>query len=61
VSRLAVAPTQPPIQWVPASFSLELKWLGHEVDHSTPFSAKVKNVWSYTSTPTIHLNGMVLS
>jgi hypothetical protein len=25
--------------------------LGHEGDHSCPSSAKVKNVWSYTSIP----------
>jgi len=28
---------------------------------TTPFSAKVKNVWSYSSTPPIHLHGMVLT
>jgi hypothetical protein len=27
-----------------------LKRPGHEADHSPPSSAKVKNVWSYTST-----------
>jgi hypothetical protein len=26
------------------------KWLRHEADLSPPSSAKVKNVWSYTST-----------
>ena len=26
------------------------KWLLHEVDHSPPSSAEVKNVWSYTLT-----------
>jgi hypothetical protein len=25
---------------------------GREADHSPPYSAEVKNVWSYTSTPT---------
>jgi hypothetical protein len=38
-----------------------VKQLGHEVHHSLPSSAEVKNVWSYTSTPTIHLNGMVVN
>jgi hypothetical protein len=46
--RLALGPTQPPIQWVPG---LGEKLLGHEADHSHPSSAEVKNAWSYTSTP----------
>jgi hypothetical protein len=29
--------------------------LGHEADHSLPSSAKVKNAWSYTSTPPVCL------
>jgi hypothetical protein len=32
-------------------FSLGLKRPGREADHSNPSSAKVKNVWHYTSTP----------
>jgi hypothetical protein len=31
-----------------------------EADHSPPSSAEVKNAWSYTSTPPIHLHGVVL-
>jgi hypothetical protein len=50
-SRLALGPTQLPIQWVPGTLSLGVKQWGHEAHHSTPSSAKVKNVWSYTSTP----------
>jgi hypothetical protein len=50
-SILALRPTQPPIQWVPGALSLGVKWLGCEVDHSPPSNAKVKNAWSYTSTP----------
>jgi hypothetical protein len=35
---------------------------GREADHSPPFSAEViKNGWSCTSTPLIHLDGVVLS
>jgi hypothetical protein len=38
--------TQPPIQWVMGAFSLGL---GHEADHSSPSSAEVKNMSTYTS------------
>jgi len=41
-------------------FPYRVKRLGHEADRSPPSSAKVKNVWSYTSTPPICLHGMVL-
>jgi hypothetical protein len=44
-SRLTVRPTQ----WVPVAPSAGVKWLRPEADHSPPSSAKVKNVWSYTS------------
>jgi hypothetical protein len=50
-SRTAQGPTQPPIQWVPGALFLEVKQPGCEADHSPPFSAEVKNTWSYTSTP----------
>jgi len=33
----------------------------HEVDHTPPSSVKVKNAWSYTSTPTVLLQGVVLN
>jgi hypothetical protein len=33
------------------TLTLGLKWPGHEANHWPPSSAKVKNVWSYTSTP----------
>jgi hypothetical protein len=41
--------------------SLGIKWLGREADHSSPFSAKVKNAWSCTSTPPICIHSVVLS
>jgi hypothetical protein len=28
-----------------------IKWPEREADHSSPFSADIKNEWSYTSTP----------
>jgi len=44
ISKPALVPTQPSVQWI----------LGYEADHSTLCSVKVKNVWSHTSTPSIH-------
>jgi hypothetical protein len=41
-SRMALGPTQPPIQWLPGALSLGVKQLVHEADHSPPSSAKVK-------------------
>jgi hypothetical protein len=61
VSRTALEPTQPPIQWVPGDLSLGLKRPVRESDHSLPSSAEVKNAWSYTSTLPIRLHGVMLS
>jgi len=60
-SRLALGPTQPPVQWVPEALSLGVKQLGYEADHSPPSSSEVKNVWSYIATPPVCFSGMVLS
>jgi len=60
VSILALGPTQPPIEWVSGALPLGVKQPGCEADHSPPSIAKVKNVWSYTSTPPISLHCMVL-
>jgi hypothetical protein len=40
-SRMALGPTQPPIQGVPGSLSLGVKRPGREADHSSPSSAEV--------------------
>jgi hypothetical protein len=58
-SRTALGLTQPPIQWVPGTLSLGVKWPGREADHSPPSSCEVKNEWSYTFTPPIRLHGVV--
>jgi len=50
--------TQPPTQWQWDFHSLRVKQLGHEVDHSPPPSAKVKNKWSHTSTHPKYPHGM---
>jgi hypothetical protein len=41
-SRMALGPTQPPIQWVPDALSLGVKRPGREVDHLPPSSVEVK-------------------
>jgi len=38
--------------------SWEVKWLGHEVDHSSPSSARVKNEWRCTCIPPACLGGV---
>jgi len=58
--KTALGPTQPPIQWVLGVLSAGVKWQGCEADHSSPSSAKVMNVWSYTSTPPMWCCGTLL-
>jgi hypothetical protein len=60
-SRMALGPTQSPIQWVPGPLSLVIKRPGCEADHSPPSSAEVKEcVELYLHSP-IRLHGVVLS
>jgi hypothetical protein len=51
VSRPVLRPTQPPVQDVSKALNPGVKRQGCEADHSLPYSAEVKNVWSYTSIP----------
>jgi hypothetical protein len=46
---LILGPTQPHIQWTPQALFPSLKQLGHAADYSPPSSAKVEDVWRYTS------------
>jgi hypothetical protein len=61
MSRPALRPTHPPIQWVLGILSLEVKQPG-DVKLTTHLHIvqRSKNAWSYTSTPPIYLHGMVL-
>jgi hypothetical protein len=61
VSRPALGPTQPPIQWVPVALSPGVKRLGREADHSPPASAGVKKMYIYISIPPIRHHGVVLN
>jgi hypothetical protein len=59
--KTALGPTQPPIQWVPVTLSLDVKRPGREADHSPPSSAEVKEcVELYLRSP-VRLHGVVLS
>jgi hypothetical protein len=50
-SRLALGPTQPPIQQVWEALSLGVKQQGSEFDHSAPTSAKAKKLRPLHQTP----------
>jgi hypothetical protein len=50
-SRPVLEPTQPPLQWVSVSVSLEVNRPGREADHSAPTNVEVKSTWFYTSNP----------
>jgi len=42
----------------PRFFPRGVKWPERDVNHSFPFSAKVKGEWSYNSTPSICIHGV---
>jgi hypothetical protein len=50
-------PPSPPIRWVPGSFP-GVNWPGHDADHSSPPSFKIKNEYSYTPALPVCLHGM---
>jgi hypothetical protein len=58
VSRPALGATQSPIQWILGALTPGIKRPGRETDHLAPSSARVKNTWSYTSTP-IYSHGVL--
>jgi hypothetical protein len=44
ISRLALGPSQAPIQWMSGTCSLGLNWPWHEADHSSPSNADIMSV-----------------
>jgi hypothetical protein len=61
VSRMALGPTQLPIQWVPGALSLGVKRPEREADHSSPSSEEVKECVELYFHSLIRLRGVVLS
>jgi hypothetical protein len=61
MSRMALGPTQSPIQWVLGALSMEVKWQVHEADHSPPSSVDIKECMELYLHSPIRLHGMVLS
>jgi hypothetical protein len=56
MSKPALGPTQPPLQWAPRALSLVVKQPGHESDHSPPSSSEVKEcVVLYIHSPNMPL------
>jgi hypothetical protein len=51
LSRPALGPIHPPIQWVLGAVSPGVKQPRHEADHSPKASAEVKKMWVYRSNP----------
>jgi hypothetical protein len=54
----SLVPTQPPLQCVQVFPKTKP---GHEVEHSPPRNAEVKNDWRHTSTPPICLHGVAVT
>ena len=58
LSRPALGPTQPPVQWVPRLSGGKVR-PGRAADHSPPSSAAVMEEYSYTSTHPLGHTGPV--
>lgn len=48
VSKLALGPTQPHVQWILVALHPQIKQLGHKVEH---LCVEPKNAWRYIPTP----------
>jgi hypothetical protein len=58
MSRPALGPTQPPIQWVPGFFPGGNR-PGSDVDHPPHLAPRLKKEYGYTSTPPLVLRGLL--
>jgi hypothetical protein len=59
VSRPALEPTQPPVQWVPGVLAPGVKARpGRDADHSPPLVPRSRMIRSYTSSPPKRLHGV---
>jgi hypothetical protein len=58
--RLALVPSQPPIQWVPRDLSIGVKQPRCEADRSPPTSAEVKECMELYLHSPIRLHGVLL-
>jgi len=50
MSRFALWPTSPPIQWVQVALSLRVKQLKRDTEDLPLSNAEIKNLWEFTST-----------
>jgi len=53
ISRQAVGPILPPIQWAQGAVALEINHQMLAADHTFSFRVVVKNEWSYSSTSSV--------
>ena len=44
--RLALGPSQPPIQWMSGMCSLGLNWPWHEADYSSLSNVNIMSMWT---------------
>jgi hypothetical protein len=58
--KSVLVPTEFPIKWVTAASSPEIKRQERESEYS-PTSDEVKNMWIYSSTPSVRLHGVLLN
>jgi hypothetical protein len=58
--KSVLVPTEFPIKWVTAASSPEIKRQGREAEYS-PTSDEIKNMWIYSSTPSVRLHGLLLN
>jgi hypothetical protein len=57
-SQFQSSPKRPNVLWGLGGYRGGLQWLQHEADQSRPRSAKFRNKWKYTSSPSVHLHGL---